>query len=695
MNKYCWNRLLILFGLLISILSANLTYAATTKAPQTKNPPPTATMVYGTWHGGRSEIHAINIDGTNDRMIASLPENIKDVHVLSKDQLVYISETDRRDHGRTIEIYNLGTGAKTTVAEARTGWGIDDIVISPDKTYVAWWEVKFAAGSDVLMGADSIVYTQQINAPRTQTLIVDETATATAPIHYPLFFDGQNRLYVDSFIPNGGGWNLGLFAVNPAEKNPQLTPVLKNSEFSSDPRPSQNGGSIVFSGYDPTAPEQRKLENNGILRPAMVNPNQLTIMDLGNRQKTVIQASGGNVQFGSPIWSNSGGRIAFLKYRLTNPTSPIFRDANTFDGVKIFDIPTKNIISLPNLSGFETQIMRLIDNNLIWGKATAEPGNLGDSYYPILTSISVFDVGQMKNVVIKGEGMLQYIETLEGGTGGMLLASSVVPEGPPSREGTIGGTEGETTEDKQKDSDGETSSQPKFKVLSAVRGLQQNNPADNPALDAAGSVAKSDLKQVMECIAAMKGSPNWFKCFDSPLYLYPEETTWVKIKITPPTRIFNAEPSYESEWLVLVENTGRIETPDGQVFEKISYEYASVINTPPTRGLVIAQGELEAGLENYALRLGLTGREVSDFVVFWMEKLPPANYYFVSHFDSEAASRIISFEIEPRPDTFIQAVMYFRPLSKPTRTVAPEFEPVPERKGFVAVDWSGLIDTTN
>jgi hypothetical protein len=628
------------------------------------NSPSTTTIVFGLWQEGKAEIRAVNADGTNDKAIASLPTNSKDVHLISKDKLLYITETNQRDHGQKIEIYNLTDGSTLPLVQAESDWGIDDVIVSPDKTWIAWWEVKFAPGKDILLGGNSRVYTQQLTTgfgSNSKNLIVNEVAIAT-PIHYPLFFDHQNRLYLDSFIPNGGGWNLGLVRVDGST----LTPLsgMGDGEFSSDPTVSPQGDIIAFTGYDPDASPQRRGEDVGIGRKAILNPNLLQTLDLNTLQKTTLLLSAGGAQYVLPTWSDDGQKIAFLKYKLTSPTLLAFEETKV-----LLDLTIGQEASIPNLVGTQTYLLAFKGDELIWGTIssdTFEPGNLGETYNALLSSISVCNINTLEKKVLANGIGLQFI--------------GIIPKSPGTALGmTIS----------PQDSQGDKSPTLQFKSfevkqLAQARSSQQN---DN------GRIRCRDILGIEK-----RGTEEWRtafregKCYDSPLYLYPQKDTWVEVRVKPPVKIIGASPKYKERWKVLAKPDGKLTTSDSQVFNKISYAYSNPDFVPPSSGVVVERRGLKKKLIEYAKTLGLLGREVDDFVTFWQENLPSSPYYFISHFSQKIATQIMPLEVDPRPDTFIQAVMYFRPLEGPLSVNFPIFDSLPKREGFVVVDWSGIID---
>jgi len=47
--------------------------------------------------------------------------------------------------------------------------------------------------------------------------------------------------------------------------------------------------------------------------------------------------------------------------------------------------------------------------------------------------------------------------------------------------------------------------------------------------------------------------------------------------------------------------------------------------------------------------------------------------------------------IEPKPDTLIRTIFYFKPINEKTEIEEPTIE-TPERIGFTVVEWGGLLD---
>ncbi|OQA53184.1 MAG: hypothetical protein BWY43_00111 [candidate division WS2 bacterium ADurb.Bin280] len=183
----------------------------------------------------------------------------------------------------------------------------------------------------------------------------------------------------------------------------------------------------------------------------------------------------------------------------------------------------------------------------------------------------------------------------------------------------------------------------------------------------------------------------YFNCFDSPLYLYPKEKKTVKIESE--NIIFNTYPKTETNgWTVEAKPDGTI-IHQNEKYNSIKYDYKGMHTTPPKNGVVVRKEQLSNSLRTYANNLGLNKTESDEFVMFFTKKLSNLGPYIqISHYNMGDSEKILNLKIEPKPDTFIPIVMYFREISTPLSLKEPTFDDIPERTGFTVVDWSGKIE---
>jgi hypothetical protein len=177
-------------------------------------------------------------------------------------------------------------------------------------------------------------------------------------------------------------------------------------------------------------------------------------------------------------------------------------------------------------------------------------------------------------------------------------------------------------------------------------------------------------------------------CWNTPLYLYSQEPVKVTVKVGRP--VFNANLPYQDGWSVFALPNGTMITSAG-LLDKITYDYAAPV-TIPSEGYVVPRTQLTDLLTTYATTLGLNPRESSDFISHWEKTVPTTYpYIFVSHYQGKEAQEILPLDIEPKPDTLLQVVMIFKPLSTLYTLPSKPILPFPPRAGFTAVEWSGVV----
>src|SRR3989344_3308993 len=176
--------------------------------PQSLSP---RTIVYGNWRDGKSYIKAYDLSTQKEYILGILPMNIKKVTVLSGNKLLYIGNTDEKDHGENISIYDIPSKESNIVYKADDTYGIDDYVISQNKKYISTWEVSLNPASGKLLGGKSRVYAINLSTPGVKNLIYDEESKALTPVHYPRAILSNGEIYLDTFLPNSGaGWAYGM-----------------------------------------------------------------------------------------------------------------------------------------------------------------------------------------------------------------------------------------------------------------------------------------------------------------------------------------------------------------------------------------------------------------------------------------------------------------------------------------------------
>ena len=160
------------------------------------------------------------------------------------------------------------------------------------------------------------------------------------------------------------------------------------------------------------------------------------------------------------------------------------------------------------------------------------------------------------------------------------------------------------------------------------------------------------------------------------IYLYPEKTTDVSVKLDVNGELLCTYPAYQNGWQVKAE-------PDGTLSDgKQSYSYLyweGVLNTEYdfSKGFCVKGEDTAEFLETALNQLGLNRREANEFIVYWLEQM-----------QTDAYTDAAKLDISPKPDTEIRVFMTWYSSQTPVE-IAPQELSAPQRTGFTAVEWGG------
>jgi len=183
------------------------------------------------------------------------------------------------------------------------------------------------------------------------------------------------------------------------------------------------------------------------------------------------------------------------------------------------------------------------------------------------------------------------------------------------------------------------------------------------------------------------------ECGKPVIYLYPEETMDIEVKVAPNGGFTYTEPEYNDGWFVS-------STPESEIYNyenKETYPYLfwegiALQYEMPEEGFVFSAEELENGLREKLELLGLIEKEIDDFMEFWYPRIleSDAPYYFVSFLEQKLFDELAPLEVTPSPDTIIRVFMDYKPLEEKVEVVEPVII-TPKRNGFIVSEWGGEL----
>lgn len=680
---------LIMAGLTAGILSGRKEMPPIGVLPTLTPIPETSKMiVYGVWLDNQSIIKGYDINLKKEYLIAHLPINIKKVTVLSETELLYIGNTNDKDHGRNLSIYNLSTKQSNIIYQSDTGFGIDDYVISKDKRYISTWEVSFSKDSTVLLGGKSRVYSVdryeilkqsmkqvqdmvQNDGLVIKNLIYDELSKEDNPVHYPRAITQNGEIFLDTFLPNSGaGWSYGMSASNLQGSQKQNLDNMRNGTYGTQPSISKDERYLVFSGYDKTDGAE---EENGF-RKALLRPNTIELLDTQTKERRRLKNVPSTNKYPFSYFDQETGDIVLTSI-----------SQNTETEIFLYKI-SSSILRKINIEG-DIFVGSFSNSKILMGlsgTSVSSIGNLGDGYNAPFTSFSILNIFDGEKTAIKLTN--NYVQFLS------LVNSNYLTN---------------ITELKT-DSDKTLQLQTfNFKPSLAPKREEQQTEPINPdegspfcyqlierqcgALTRDNLNSNEKIDRYLNCKARIWKQAGKV-CLDSPLYLYGKAGTSVNIKVK--TYVYSSDPLYDEKTgynVTLLEN-GKMKV-NGKVYDRINYDYLSQKVSPPSNGIITSKEELSETLKYFAQNLGLNQKETDDLVNFGNKNIK-SPFIFISFYDQKTSEQILPLELTPKPDTYINIVFYFkeyqqRPSIKPQN---PIFKSPPQRTGLTAVEVSEVVD---
>ena len=172
------------------------------------------------------------------------------------------------------------------------------------------------------------------------------------------------------------------------------------------------------------------------------------------------------------------------------------------------------------------------------------------------------------------------------------------------------------------------------------------------------------------------------------IYLYPEKTTDVQVKLDFNGKLIATYPTYNNGWSVTAQPDGTlINHADGREYSYLFWEGLYDHDWNLSTGFVVRGEDTIVFLQEKLPKLGLTPREYNEFIVYWYP-LMKDNPYNLIHFAGKEYTDAAPLTITPTPDSLLRVFMVYKPLTEkmeiPEQSLA-SFE----RKGFSVVEWGG------
>lgn len=171
------------------------------------------------------------------------------------------------------------------------------------------------------------------------------------------------------------------------------------------------------------------------------------------------------------------------------------------------------------------------------------------------------------------------------------------------------------------------------------------------------------------------------------IYLYPEETTEVEVKLDYEGELICTYPDYQNGWKVTAEPDGSLTDAEGKKYSYLFWEGSADTEYDFSKGYVVKGSDTAAFLETKLAELGLNAKEANEFIVYWLPRMQDNPYNLIT-FQTDAYTDTAELHITPEPDSVLRVFMAYKVLNQPIEIEEPTIVPF-ERTGFTVIEWGG------
>jgi hypothetical protein len=181
------------------------------------------------------------------------------------------------------------------------------------------------------------------------------------------------------------------------------------------------------------------------------------------------------------------------------------------------------------------------------------------------------------------------------------------------------------------------------------------------------------------------------RVFKPNIYIYPTEnsTLIVSLKFPLGGKIITSVPDYKSGWLVTVDTNGIINNK----YEYLFYESDQPDVWQLNKGWIIKKTELEQFFSENLSKYGFKGREIKDFLDYWIPRLKDFEFYEIYPQESSIIETVIKLEISKTPDNILRLFYLIKGTDNNTndKIIIPKNNTQFKRTGLSVAEWGVIL----
>lgn len=184
--------------------------------------------------------------------------------------------------------------------------------------------------------------------------------------------------------------------------------------------------------------------------------------------------------------------------------------------------------------------------------------------------------------------------------------------------------------------------------------------------------------------------PSEIVCEKPVIYLYGYDNENVTVKLSLDGQLTCTYPKYDEKngWEVVAKKDASLVDSNKKVYSYLYWEGSLNTAFDFSEGFCIRGKETATFLEKQLKELGLTKKEINEFIIYWLPKMENNNYNVIS-FQTKAYTDAAKLDVVPKPDKTFRVFMAWYPTSEFVEMKAQDFT-VPSRgPGKILVEWGG------
>lgn len=177
------------------------------------------------------------------------------------------------------------------------------------------------------------------------------------------------------------------------------------------------------------------------------------------------------------------------------------------------------------------------------------------------------------------------------------------------------------------------------------------------------------------------------------IYVYPDHTMQIEIKLNVNGYLGLTYPPYNNAWNFTADTDGTIHF-ENKTYRYLFWEGASEVTgkANPGKGFIVYQKDLPGFLEEKLSAMGLQPNEIQDFITYWCPIMhDEAASYDIQFLYNNECNEYAQLNITPIPQIIFRVYMLWSKIDKYEKIKVRE-KPVMQsfqRKGFTIVEWGG------